>query len=107
MTPNSDLQQALLDSLDEATLLLRRFRVDNWADWLDSDKRRLARGDMSAFDHLLSAFGGMGSLNDVVLYEVESQLPRESSHDAQATEQLRACQERIWQLARALQRDLT
>lgn len=58
----------LLAALDEAATLLRAYGVEGWAAWLEDDRRRIAEGHHDALDHLLSAFGGMGSLNDVELH---------------------------------------
>ena len=37
---------------------------DHWADWLESDRVRIASGDAYGLDHVKQAFGGMGSIND-------------------------------------------
>lgn len=56
----------LLDSLDETVTLLQLHSEQCWADWLAADKERIADGDRYFLDHLLSAFGGMRSFNDLV-----------------------------------------
>ena len=56
----------LLAVLDEAAALLAAHGEHQWAAWLEGDRRRIAQGDLTGLDHLVSAFGGMGSLNDVV-----------------------------------------
>ncbi len=105
--PTIDDQQAqLLDALDEAIQLLRRFSIDRWADWLENDRSRIDGGDTAALDHLLSAFGGMGSLNDVVIYTTTHQLPHKGTYEVEANEQLYDCRDRIWGLAKALKREL-
>ena len=58
-------RQRLLDGLDGAVALLDAYRKDHWARWLEHDRRRIAEGEHQAIDHLLSALGGMGSLNDL------------------------------------------
>lgn len=62
------LRDDLIAALDEAVTLLRAYGVEGWAAWLEDDRRRIAEGDHDGLDHLLSAFGGMGSLNDVELH---------------------------------------
>ncbi len=59
--------EALVQKLREAEKLLRAHRESRWADWLASDADRIHRLDFYGIEHLLSAFGGMGSLNDSVL----------------------------------------
>ena len=67
-TDTSRLRAGLVAALEEATTLLRAYGVEGWAAWLEDDRRRIAEGNNDGLDHLLSAFGGMGSLNDVELH---------------------------------------
>jgi hypothetical protein len=53
--------------LDEASELLSAHGAMQWADWLSKDARLIRSSDFYGIEHLLSAFGGMGSFNDVVL----------------------------------------
>jgi len=57
----------LIEILERSASLLRNHDEDNWASWLESDRALLERGDFRGVTHFLSAFGGMGSLNDVTL----------------------------------------
>jgi hypothetical protein len=57
----------LEELLAEAISILRRYKVTFWADWLDGDLKRIQERDRIGLDHLLSAYGGMGSLTDVVV----------------------------------------
>lgn len=57
----------LADWLDEAATLLRKHQIQHWADWLSKDSRWIRDGDFYGVEHLRSAFGGMGSLNDLGL----------------------------------------
>jgi hypothetical protein len=57
----------LCQMLDEASELLSSFGSSQWADWLRMDAGFIRGLDFYGVEHLLSAFGGMGSLNDVVL----------------------------------------
>ena len=58
---------ALAQMLDQAEALLRSYEQVRWAEWLAKDARRIRSLDGYGVEHLLSAYGGMGSLNDVVL----------------------------------------
>ena len=70
--------------------LLRQHRQDRWANWLARDAVRIEAGERFGLDHLISAFGGMGSLNDVILE------PR--NRDDIGTGDLVAISERLHQL---------
>lgn len=58
----------LLEALDETVSLLLRHGSYHWAASLDVSRWLISNGDRSGLDHLLSGFGGMGSLNDLVLH---------------------------------------
>jgi hypothetical protein len=57
---------AVLDSLSD---LLARYDEHQWARWIKTDRQCIA-GDVSGIDHLLRAYGGMGSLNDLVIMPI-------------------------------------
>lgn len=54
--------------LDRAVPVLDPFGIgkDRWANWLRADADRLRRGDLGGAEHILGAYGGMGSLTDEV-----------------------------------------
>jgi hypothetical protein len=56
--------ERLLAALTEAEALLRARGDAHWADWLERDRVRIARGDTFGLEHVTRAFGGMGSIND-------------------------------------------
>jgi len=60
---------SLIAMLNEAASILRRHSLINWASWLERDARLIERSDFDGIEHLLSAYGGMGSINDVGLGE--------------------------------------
>ena len=53
--------------LAEAVRILEGVGEEHWAAWLRGDLGRLRRGDRYAIEHLLGAYGGMGSINDVLI----------------------------------------
>jgi hypothetical protein len=59
--------EKLIRLLEDATELLRSHGVNGWADWLSRDVEYLKKRDFYGIKHLLSAFGGMGSFNDVII----------------------------------------
>jgi hypothetical protein len=57
----------LVKRLEETVDLLRSHGEERWAQWLSEDAARLRSGDSYGVTHLLSAYGGMGSLNDLII----------------------------------------
>ncbi len=66
----------LLAELEALVALLRSSGEDFWADWIATDRAAIAAADRNALSHFLSAFGGMGSLNDVVLRTQQGRVVR-------------------------------
>ncbi len=62
-----DALPRLLEALDELADMLAASGEIRWAGWVAESAHRLRAGDGSGLDHVLRAYGGMGSLNDVVL----------------------------------------
>jgi hypothetical protein len=58
---------ALVAMLDEAVLLLHDAGDAHWSNWLAKDAALIRRHDLYGVEHLLSAYGGMGSFNDFVV----------------------------------------
>lgn len=96
--------EELASLLDEAAQLLRLYGHSYWADWLSLDARRIRNLDFYGIEHLLSAFGGMGSLNDLSLLQPDVEVP--GGHDLEADDKT-VCQliSRVYGLASKLYRD--
>lgn len=97
--------QKLLDSLDQTVALLREHSEHHWATGLEVDRGRIADGDGHALDHLLSAFGGMGSLNDLVLHGPTPGAPWNDALRA-ANDRLSDLRESIWRAAVEIRAEL-
>ncbi len=95
----------LLDGLDELIELLRHHGEEHWADWLAADRRSLTRHDSQGIEHLLSAFGGMGSLTDLHLSGVNGHRVTDAEESG-ANERLSTLRSRVHTLARDMQREL-
>lgn len=54
----------LVRDLDEAIAILERAGDTQWTSWLKHDRPLIAAGDAHGLEHLLGAYGGMGSFND-------------------------------------------
>jgi hypothetical protein len=59
--------ERLTNLLDELAGLLAAHTWAHWAEWVERDAASLRAGDRQGLSHFLSAFGGIGSLNDIVL----------------------------------------
>jgi hypothetical protein len=67
--------QSLIEILDTIVALLRRHGEKRWASWLESDRDHIRAGEFRGIRHFLSAFGGMGSVNDLVLHPANGHVP--------------------------------
>ena len=67
----SDQTAELISALDQITMILRGSNETHWATWLEKDRTLIANGDFYGVEHLLQAFGGMGSFNDFGVGEPE------------------------------------
>ncbi|WP_329562008.1 DUF6966 domain-containing protein [Kitasatospora sp. NBC_01266] len=55
-------------ALTELSSLLWSYDVQHWAAWIEHDRELIDGGDDEGIRHFLSAFGGMGSLNDLIIH---------------------------------------
>ncbi|MFS0712801.1 hypothetical protein ABC195_02880 [Microbacterium sp. 2P01SA-2] len=86
----------LLDALEDLEDLLRSVGADSWASWA----ARAAGGIAAGGDpHVIrAAFGGMGSLNDLVIHPVNGHRVA-PSQIAEVNERLSLLRERIYAAA--------
>lgn len=59
--------EELINVLDELASILEADGNPHWGDWMRKAQVLLLNSNYSGIEHLLSAYGGMGSLNDVVI----------------------------------------
>ena len=59
--------EELIKTLDELALLLESDGESHWKKWMLKAKNSLLKSDYSGIEYLLSAYGGMGSFNDLVI----------------------------------------
>ena len=59
--------QILCERIRETADLVRRVGENYWCEWLEESLRRIGNSDFSGIEHLRSAFGGMGSFNDILI----------------------------------------
>ncbi|MGE0145152.1 MAG: hypothetical protein AB7T19_17845 [Planctomycetota bacterium] len=63
MEPNT---RQLLETPDELVAALTTIGKSHWRDWMSECVRCLRAGDLIGVARLLSAYGGMGSLTDML-----------------------------------------
>ncbi|WP_433771408.1 DUF6966 domain-containing protein [Pseudomonas putida] len=59
--------EELIYILDQLAILLESDGDTHWSFWMRRTRALLLDSDYSGIEYLLSAFGGMGSLNDLIL----------------------------------------
>ena len=57
----------LIEILDPIVAILDADGESHWRKWIASSKSRLTNSDYSGIEHLLGAYGGMGSFTDLVI----------------------------------------
>jgi hypothetical protein len=85
----------LIADLDEAIDLLQAAGETHWLKWLRNSRDQIALGDPHGLDHLLGAFGGMGSFNDLVLRQPNA---------AGTPDELQRADDRLWDLRESIWR---
>lgn len=86
--------QALDKAIGEFLVLLRAANETMFADWFEKDRARISAGKTRALQHLVSAYGGAGSINDILL------------EDARAQKRFSKLRSEIWHHADAMLQEL-
>jgi hypothetical protein len=90
----------LVQTLEQMAAVLSRCGETFWSKKIANDLALLRRGDVYGAERFLTYFGGMGSINDVWLCEINGHsVPKERESEANA--EFHALRERAWRLARA------
>ena len=89
----SDRVPELLSALKQAIALLQASGETRWADWLEKDCGLIEAEDFYGIEHLLQAFGGMGSFTDLAL------------QPASKNAELKWVRERIYEIANGMRRE--
>lgn len=88
----------LVETLDECILLLRSCSEEHWGHWIEGCADLLRQGQITGLERFKGAFGGMSSINDLVLHPVNGHNLKESEVDKR-NEQLNALLSRAKVLA--------
>lgn len=100
-----DTEIAQLARLTHAASELLRSRGEHtWGAWLRTDAERIRQLDFYGIEHVLAAFGGMGSLNDLVLHPQHGHHLTESEISA-VNDRMHGLLQRIYTLAEKLTRE--
>ena len=73
--------QKLVLELDKGAELLRTCSETHWAEWLEKCANLLRKGQFSGIELFEGAFGGMGSINDLVLTPINGHTIQNSEVD--------------------------
>jgi hypothetical protein len=96
--------ERLAGTLEELAALLGAHAEARWASWVAHDAVLIRLGDGHGVTHFLSAFGGMGSLGDVVFVPADPSTQSSSEADA-ATRRLQELRSTAWRLANDLRHE--
>ncbi len=94
----------LVKKLREASALLKSAGEHHWASWLDNSLTRIERSDISGVDHLLGAYGGMGSFNDLILMAVNGHSVNDDNY-RDVNDRLNTLRSKLYELARDVRRN--
>jgi hypothetical protein len=91
--------------IDQTVELLKAHGEEHWADWLEADVRAIRARDGWGLEHFLAAFGGSGSLRDLIFHPMNGNA--ESAEDGRvATERLDELLSEAYPIALDLEREL-
>jgi hypothetical protein len=94
----------LCEKLRETSALLLGAGDAHWAQWMDKSLARIEQGDLSGVGHLLSAYGGMGSFNDLILASANGHSVDDAEHRT-VNERLDVLRTEMYELARKIQHE--
>lgn len=83
-----------MKAIEECVAMRRVANESQFADWLENDRAKIMIGKTRALQHLLSAYGGVGSINDILL------------ENASAQKRFSKLRNEIWKHADAMLREL-
>jgi len=86
--------------------MLKKYGIPQWQEWLEKDKRLIENSDSYGIEHLLSAFGGMGSFNDLYICRENGHMIKENETDS-VNRQLNVLREQLLKLATAIREEVS
>lgn len=64
---DAPLTEQLIDVLDQLATVLESDGDTHWSQWIRKARAHVMNSDYYGIEYLLSAYGGMGSFNDLIL----------------------------------------
>ncbi|UFH60245.1 DUF6966 domain-containing protein [Sulfurovum mangrovi] len=101
MGPNTEKLHLMLE---ETIDLLKHHDVTYWANWLEKEMLRIVKADFQGVEHLLSAFGGMRSLNDLYICKENGHMIEEDQVPS-VNDQLKQLTSEIYNLAEEIRKE--
>ncbi len=98
------LTEKLVNALDECELFLRRYSEERWANWLEQVSSSLRKGNIGGIYKLESAFGGMGSISDLLIHPINGHQIDESEVE-KCNKKLRVSLSKIYDLAQKVKKN--
>jgi hypothetical protein len=96
----------LLEILSEIIQLLESDGEQHWSRWMRRSRDRLLKSDYSGIEYLLSAYGGMGSFNDLAICQIyENGEFRWKEGHIEKNNRLDELRGNAWELAEQIRRD--
>ncbi len=97
--------QELIGTLNQLAELLESDGDRHWSSWVRRAQARLEKSDHSGVEYLLSAYGGMGSFNDLILGQSygNGQSAWKNGH-IELNERLDKLRSRAWELAQKVKK---
>jgi hypothetical protein len=97
--------QELIRVLDELAFVLESDENTYWGGWMRKARAQLLNSDYSGVEYLLSAYGGMGSINDLVLGQgYKAGVFEWKPGHIQLNAKFSALSSKAWELADAIKR---
>ena len=98
--------EELTEVLEELIAVLDEDNEEQWSAWMSQARKWILASDFSGVEKVLQAYGGMGSLNDLVLgyHYVDGQLQQKKGR-GKLNDKLVLLRERAWKLANEIKRE--
>ena len=96
--------EELAGCIESAAILLRSYNELHWGSWLAKDVALIRANDFWGVEHFLSAFGGMGSINDLIISPINGHQV-DFDQVERANEELRSILSKAYNLASKLQKE--
>jgi len=95
MNPKS---KELIETLNKLILFLNDADENNWINWAVDSKERIEQTDLTGVDNIIRAYSGMGSFNDLVIYQLNEDVENPDIH-IEKTKELSEMKSLIFKLA--------